>query len=117
MAGPSIPDQFFTLTSFASVGGCSLFIWVVVNGIRTFFGFSPKWLVLLISAFVVIALFVASKQAVTPLALAALVGNIFVVALAALGLQEGAARGVTPAIKGVQQAEKAKPSWFSSWLA
>lgn len=116
MAGPSIPDQFFTLTSFASVGGCSLFIWVIVNGVRTFFGFSPKWLVLLVSAFVVISLFLASKQAVTPLAIGALVGNIFVVALAALGLQEGAVHGVTPSVQGEEQAQSKKP-WFSSWLA
>lgn len=117
MSAGVVPDSFFTASSFATVSGCALFVWLLVNGLRTFFNVTAKWLFLAISALTVVAVFLSSGQPWQGLQVLILVGNIFVVAFAALGLQEGAARGVGAATPSSLETTRPRASWLSSWLA
>lgn len=109
-------DQFFSLQSLATVSGCGIFVWTIVNGLRVFTGFAPKWLFLAVSAILMVTLFFTTAEKQGAGEILAMVGNIFVVAFAALGLQEGAVQGVAPPVRTEEHAATAR-TWFSSWLA
>jgi hypothetical protein len=110
-------DDFISPQSLATVSGCGFLVWLVVNGLRTFFGVTKRWLMLAVSAVVNAVLFVAAEQRAPGVVEAlVLLGNTLVVAFAALGFQEATVRGVTSSKGGVQNAAEKVP-WRSSWLA
>ena len=114
MSGPILPEQFVTIETLATASGCGLVVYIIVNGLRTFVGFSARWLFLAVSAIVVASVYLASGQPVTVLAVIILIANIFLVAFGALGLQEGTVRGINRS-EGEQHGFQRRP-WFSSWL-
>lgn len=109
-------DEFFTAETLASVSGCSLLVYLIVNGVRAFLGFIARWLMLAASALVNVVLFLSvDGAAFDPVSLLVLVGNIFLVAFAALGLQETTVKGVAPT-RGARQTGGGRVPWRSSWL-
>lgn len=50
MAGsPQLPNEFFTLQSMLTLTGATGIVFVVANGLKVAFNFSPKWLGLALS--------------------------------------------------------------------
>lgn len=54
-------DTFFTLDTFATVGGCVLAVVTIVNTIRHAFGYGPNWLGLLVALFVSIGAYILKR--------------------------------------------------------
>jgi hypothetical protein len=113
MSAP-LPEQFVTIQTLATASGCGLVVYVIVNGVRSFLGFSRKWLFLAVSFVVVFGVYHATGQPWTPVAILVLIANMFLVAFGALGLQEGTVRGLTSG-EGREFSLKRQP-WRSSWL-
>ena len=111
------PDKFFTAESLATVSGCAGFVWIVVNGLRRFFGFTMPWLFLAVSAVVNgTAFYGANGRLPTAVEALILLGNVFVVGLAALGLQEAAVNG-PGRVGGATANARQRVGWFTSWLS
>ena len=46
---PQLPNEFFTLQSMLTLTGATGIVFVVTNGLKNAFDFSPKWLGLAVS--------------------------------------------------------------------
>src|SRR5262245_7973207 len=91
----NLPDQFIQPQSFLTISGSAVFVWLVSGGVRYFFGFFRKWMPLLISAVVIglVRLTIPASSAFTSIEGLVLVGNIFLLAFTAVGLNETVSRG------------------------
>jgi hypothetical protein len=106
--------EFFSPATFASLAAAAIFVYIVVNGIRVFFGFYRKWLVLLVSLIVIGAnAFLAEGLFGLQQALL-VVGNTFLLALTSVGLNETVAKGAEPPRADEYGAQKR--TFFGTWF-
>lgn len=112
--GQGLTDKFISLESLYTVGGAALAVYLITNGLRVFLGFYRMWFWL--AASVVISLAVSPfTQIFSSLGtIVVFVCNCFVVAFAAVGLNETTAKGA----KEPQSLQHGKTDykWFSSWF-
>ena len=108
-----MPKEFFPVDAFATLAGAAIFVWVIVNGIRMFFGFYRKWLVLLISFILIAANALLAKGPFGLQQALLLVGNTFLLALTSVGLNESVARGSEEPRAREYGANR---NFFSSWF-
>jgi uncharacterized membrane protein YphA (DoxX/SURF4 family) len=106
--------DFFQASTFASLAAAAAFVWIVVNGIRVFFGFYKKWVALVISFMVVATNVWLAGEHIGAQQVLLLIGNAFLLALTSIGLNEAVARGGEP--PKTDQYSLAKRRFISSWF-
>jgi hypothetical protein len=89
----NLPDQFIQPQSLFTLSGSAVLVWLVSGGLRYFLGFFRKWVPLLVSAVVVILVRMTALAPFSSIEGMVLVGNIFLLAFTAVGLNETISRG------------------------
>lgn len=122
MPSPQLPNEFFTLQSMLTLTGATGIVFVVANGLKVAFDFSPKWLGLALSE--IIAILGVALSGGHGLDYFVGVINGFLIFSAAAGVSSmGGTR--TPASKGVVadaatlkkgEIPGRRPRFVSSWF-
>lgn len=120
----SIPQDFFTTGSLATLAGCTGIVYVVSSGIQRAFDYNPKWLALAIS--IVVSLLAAylskgEEGARTATKYIIAVVNGFLIYASATGTnqilgndKERSGGGGTPA--GIRPPLQKKRGFFTRWF-
>lgn len=112
--GQGLTDKFISLESLYSVGGAALAVYLITNGLRVFVGYYRMWL-WLAASFVISFAVSPFGQIFSSLAnVIVFVCNCFVVAFAAVGLNETTNKAAKEP-QSDQQGRRTFP-WFSSWF-
>lgn len=110
----NLPNQFFTVESLTTIGAAAFIVYLIVNGLRQFFGLYKKWFVVAVSALIVGSDVFQSPDDLSLQVIVVAVGNIFLLSFTAIGLNEATARG-SEAPTASQNSGR-RESWVQSWF-